>query len=44
MLTVAARAYRTLDMFVPLAWICLLGLMLNCAIGYVQRRIDRAGG
>ncbi len=44
MLTVAARAYRTLDMFVPLAWICLLGLMLNCVIGYVQRRIDRAGG
>ena len=43
MLTVAARAYRTLDMFVPLAWICLLGLMLNCAIGYVQRCINRAG-
>lgn len=43
MLTVAARAYRTLDMFVPLAWICLLGLMLNCAVGYVQRLTDRAG-
>ncbi len=43
MLTVAARAYRTLDMFVPLVWICLLGLMLNCAVGYVQRLTDRAG-
>lgn len=43
LLTVAARAYRTLDMFIPLVWICLLGLMLNCAIGYLQRRVDRAG-
>jgi NitT/TauT family transport system permease protein len=44
MLTVAARAYRTLDMFVPLAWICLVGLLLSAAIGSVQRATDRAGG
>jgi len=42
-LTVAARAYRTLDMFVPLVCICLLGLLLSTAIGAVQRRVDKAG-
>lgn len=43
MLTVAARAYRTLDMFVPLVWICLLGLGLNWLIGTLQRKVDRSG-
>lgn len=43
MLTVAARAYRTLDMFVPLVWICALGLALNSLIGYVQRKVDHGG-
>jgi len=43
LLTVAARAYRTLDMFVPLVWICLLGSMLNAAIGRVQRWAYKAG-
>lgn len=40
MLTVAARAYRTVDMFVPLVWICALGLGLNVLIGYIQRKAD----
>jgi len=44
LLTVAARAYRTLDMFVPLACICLLGWLFSAAIGIIQRRVDRAGG
>ena len=43
MLTVAARAYRTLDMFVPLVWICALGLALNGLIGFVQRKVDHSG-
>ncbi|WP_245220130.1 ABC transporter permease [Pusillimonas caeni] len=43
MLTVAARAYRTLDMFVPLVWICALGLALNSLIGFVQRKVDHSG-
>ena len=43
LLTVAARAYRTLDMFVPLVWICALGLALNALIGFVQRRTDHGG-
>jgi len=43
MLTVAARAYRTLDMFVPLVWICALGLALNALIGFVQRKADHSG-
>lgn len=40
MLTVAARAYRTLDMFVPLVWICALGLALNSLIGYAQKKLS----
>ncbi|MAL01796.1 MAG: ABC transporter permease [Alcaligenaceae bacterium] len=43
MLTVAARAYRTLDMFVPLVWICVVGLALNWLIGTLQRVVDRSG-
>jgi len=43
MLTVAARAYRTLDMFVPLVWICAVGLALNTFIGFVQRKLDHSG-
>jgi NitT/TauT family transport system permease protein len=43
MLTVAARAYRTLDMFVPLVWICIVGLTLNWLIGAIQGRVDRSG-
>ncbi|HUH88659.1 MAG TPA: ABC transporter permease subunit, partial [Pusillimonas sp.] len=43
MLTVAARAYRTLDMFVPLVWICAVGLALNSFIGFVQRKVDHSG-
>lgn len=43
MLTMAARAYKTLDMFVPLVWICALGLALNSIIGFVQRRVDHSG-
>ena len=43
MLTVAARSYRTVDMFVPLVWICALGLALNGMIGFIQRRADRGG-
>ncbi|QIM50575.1 ABC transporter permease [Pusillimonas sp. DMV24BSW_D] len=43
MLTVAARAYRTLDMFVPLVWICIVGLALNWLIGTLQRVVDRSG-
>ncbi|MBC7202326.1 MAG: ABC transporter permease [Pusillimonas sp.] len=43
MLTVAARAYRTLDMFVPLVWICIVGLALNWLIGAIQGRVDRSG-
>jgi len=43
MLTVAARAYRTLDMFVPLVWICIVGLALNWLIGRLQRIVDRSG-
>ncbi|WP_397474546.1 ABC transporter permease [Pusillimonas sp.] len=42
-LTVAARAYRTLDMFVPLVWICAVGLALNSFIGFVQRKVDHSG-
>jgi len=42
MLTMAARAYRTLDMFVPLVWICALGLTMNSLIGYLQRKLERA--
>lgn len=43
MLTIAARAYRTLDMFVPLVWICFVGLALNWLIGTLQRVVDRSG-
>jgi NitT/TauT family transport system permease protein len=41
LMTVAARAYRTVDMFVPLVWICALGLAMNAIIGVLQRRVDR---
>lgn len=43
MLTMAARAYKTVDMFVPLVWICAVGLSLNGFIGYVQRKLDHGG-
>lgn len=41
LMTVAARAYRTVDMFVPLVWICALGLAMNAVIGLLQRRVER---
>ena len=43
MLTVAARAYKIVDMFVPLVWICAVGLGLNALIGYAQRKLDHGG-
>jgi NitT/TauT family transport system permease protein len=43
MLTMAARAYKTVDMFVPLIWICAVGLALNSLIGFVQRKLDHEG-
>jgi NitT/TauT family transport system permease protein len=42
-LTMAARAYRTVDMFVPLVWICALGLGLNLLIGAIQNKVDHTG-
>lgn len=40
MLTAAARSYRTIDMFVPLVWICVLGFALNLTIAALQRKVD----
>ncbi len=37
MLTVAARSYVVIDMFVPLVWICALGMGLNYGIGKLQQ-------
>ncbi|HLS51838.1 MAG TPA: ABC transporter permease [Burkholderiaceae bacterium] len=39
LLTMAARSYRTLDMFVPLIWICTLGLLLNTLIAFIQHKV-----
>lgn len=37
MLTTAARNYIIVDMFVPLVWICAIGMGLNYGIGKLQR-------
>lgn len=39
MLTIAARSYVVVDMFVPLIWICGIGMALNYVIGSVQQRL-----
>lgn len=39
MLTTAARSYVIVDMFVPLVWICALGMALNYGIGKLQQRL-----
>lgn len=39
MLTTAARSYVIVDMFVPLVWICALGMTLNYGIGKLQQRL-----
>lgn len=37
MLTAAARSYMIIDMFVPLVWICMLGIALNYMIAKFQQ-------
>lgn len=37
MLTIAARSYIVVEMFVPLVWICALGMGLNYGIGKLQQ-------
>lgn len=39
MLTAAARSYVIVDMFVPLVWICAIGMTLNYAIGKIQQHL-----
>lgn len=40
MLTTAARSYVVVNMFVPLVWICAIGMTLNYTIGKIQKRIS----